>query len=134
MIDPTSPAGSHSVTSVMNPLTAGVMTIALLGPLHLALSGLGMATDREIGHRSDLTVVSADDLDHPALLAPPMRAIGGTEALARDPEVITKGKQTSQYLVEHLGTCQRCKFLCWKRSTGEFAHIAFPFWRLVLIS
>ncbi len=123
MIGPMIPAGCHSVISGMSRLIAGGMIIALLGLLRLGLSGLGMATDHGTGHQSDSIAVSADDLDHPALLAPRMRAIDGTVALARDPGVFTKGKQTSQCLVGHLETCRRCRSLCWKRSIGTIAHI-----------
>lgn len=124
MIGHTSPAGSHSVISVMSPLTAGVMIIALPGLLRRAHSGLGMAIDHGIGRQSDLIAASADVHGHPALLARPMRATGGIEALVRDLGVTTKGKQTSQCLVGHYETSRRCRFLCWKRSTGKFAHIA----------
>jgi len=117
------PAGCHSVISGMSRLIAGGMIIALLGLLRLALSGLGMATVHGTGHQNDSIAVSADDLDHPALLAPPMRAIDGIVALARDPGVFTKGKQTSQCLVGHLEMCRRCRSLCWKRSIGKIAHI-----------
>lgn len=124
MIGHMSLVDSHSVISVMSPLTADVMIIALPGLLRLAHSGLGMAIDHGIGRQSDLTAVSADGHDHPALLARPMRVTGVIEALAQDPEVITKGKQTSQCLGGHHETCRRCKFLCWKRSIGKLAHNA----------
>jgi hypothetical protein len=96
----------------MSPLIADVMIIVLLGLLRLAHSELVMVIDHGIGRQSDLIAVSADGHDHPAPLARLMLAIGGIEALARDPEVITKVKQISQCLVGYHETSRRCRCLC----------------------
>lgn len=128
-----SPIGFHSVTIAMSLLTAVATTIALHGLLRLALSGLGRGTVHGIGHRSDLIAVSADGLALPALLALPMRAIGGIEALVQDREVTTKGKQTSQCPAGHHEMCRRYRFLCWKRSIGKFAHIPWSLLGIKLI-